>query len=200
MRAVQRHFGIWLLLVSGAAAQSSTQTAAVQNVTATREGADLRVEITLSAPVTPAVETAVHPDRILLDFPATSCGDRPQKVEVNRNGVQRVRTAQHSAAPLVTRVVLDLDRAHPYTLKAEGNRIILTVSPAENARRSVSQGAPVAATSGNLIGIFRRRQEAPAPVTEENFPASPPPPPPAVAAGPSPVPASNGSPVAALPP
>ena len=48
-------------------------TATVQHVTAAREGTDLRVEITLSAPVKPTVETAANPDRILLDFPGTTC-------------------------------------------------------------------------------------------------------------------------------
>ena len=40
--------------------------------TTAREEGNLRVEITLSAPVKPSVETAVDPDRILLDFPNTS--------------------------------------------------------------------------------------------------------------------------------
>jgi len=118
----------------------------------------------LSASVQPAVETAIHPDRILLDFPDTVCAPALQKL-VNMNGVRRVRAAQHSTNPPVTRVVVDLDRAHLYTSKAEGNQVILTVS-SNVAAREVRPGAPAAAVSGGLIGIFRKQQKW-APVTED---------------------------------
>ncbi len=188
-----------MLLLSCAAAQNTAGTATVQSVTAAREGSDLRVEVTLSSPVAPSVETAVHPDRILLDFPDTTCNDKIKNVAVNANGVQRVRTGQHSASPLITRVVLDLDQAHPYTLKTEGSRVVLTVGPAEKAR-NVSHGAPVAATSGNLIGVFRRKRETAAPVAEDNTPYETPPAPPATAKGPAFEPPSNSSSAASLPP
>lgn len=167
-----------MLMVSCAAAQSVR----VQKVTAAKEGADVRVEITLSSPVTPAVETASHPDRILLDLPGTTCTEETRQVGVHANGVRQVRTAQHSTHPLITRLVVDLDGTHPYTLKSEGNRIVVIVSPPLAARRNTRQGAPAAATSGTLIGIFRRRQEAPAATSnEEDLRAVPlPPPPPAV--------------------
>lgn len=171
-----------MLLLSCAAAQTSSPVT-VKDVTVARNGANLRVEITLSSAVKPSVETAIHPDRILVDLPDTTCGEKSQKVHVNTNGVLLIRTAQHSANPPVTRIVVDLDQEHPYTLKSEGNRIILTVAPAVNARTSKQHGAPAAATSGNLIGIFRRRQEAPAPITEDSSaPTATPPPPPSVAA------------------
>jgi len=199
MTAVQKHIGIVTLLLSCAAAQNTARTATVQTVKATREGGDLRVEITLSSPVNPSVDTAVHPDRILLDFPDTICNDNTKNVGVNANGVRRVRTGQHSTSPFVTRVVLDLDQTHPYTMKAEGNRVILTVAPAENARNA-SHGAPVAATSGNLIGVFRRKREAAPPVVDDNTAYAPPPAPPATAPGPGFEPPSNNSTVASLPP
>ena len=178
MKAVHRHLGIALLLFSCAQAQNAG-TATVQGVTTARDGESLRVEITLSAPVIPSVETAANPERVLLDFPDTTCNDNTKNVTVNLNGVRRVRTAQHSTSPFVTRVVVDLDSSHPYTLKAEGNRVILTLGPAENARRTSHSGAPVAATSGNLLGVFRRKHEANGPpIVEDNtagIPLNPPP-------------------------
>ena len=51
--------------------------------------------------------------------------------------------------------MLDLDQAHPYVVTAEGNRIVLTIEAAAESLGS-SRGAPVAATSGNLIALFRR--------------------------------------------
>jgi hypothetical protein len=197
MTAVQRYLGIITLLLSCAAAQNSSAPATVQTVTTAREGTDLRVEITLNAPVRPSVEIAENPNRILLDFPETTFSDKTKNVSVNVNGVQRVRTAQHSANPLVTRVVLDLDQVHPYVVTTEGNRVILRISPAERAR-STTHGAPAAATSGNLIGIFRRKRE-PAPVTEtrdDNAELVPPPTP----TGPAFEPPHENSSVAAIPP
>jgi len=188
-----------MLLLSCAAAQNTAGTATVQTVKATREGSDVRVEVTLSAPVKPSVDTANGPDRILLDLPDTACSDSTRNVTVNANGVRRVRTGQHSTTPLITRIVLDLDRAHPYTLTTEGNRVILTVSPAEEGRK-VPSGAPVAATSGNLIGVFRRRPKTSIPPqAEDDTPYATPPPPPA-AVGPAFEPPSNDSSVAGLPP
>lgn len=175
----QKYFAISMLLLSPLVAQNTGGTAAVERVTAVEEGAGLRVEITLNGAVDPSVETAVSPDRILIDLPSTTCNACTQKVAVNANGVLRVRTGQHSTAPMVTRVVVDLDQAHPYTLKTEGNRVILTVGPAENARR-VLHGAPVAATSGSLmIGVFRKKQNTPTSIVEDNsttasMPAAPP--------------------------
>src|SRR6202140_1692535 len=154
------------LSLACAAGQNTAATMTVQHIAVTRDGTDLRIEVDLSSAVTPSVETAIHPDRILLDFPDTICGPATQKI-VNMNGVRRVRTAQHSTNPAITRIVLDLDRAHPYVLKSEGNRIIVTVSSAVVALRS---GAPVAAKSGSLTGIFRRKPHTLEVSTEENAP------------------------------
>ncbi len=176
MMAVQKHLGTLLLLLSCAVAQNTTGIATVENITVAREGTDLRVEVTLSSAVRPSVETAVGPDRILLDFPDTTCGDKVEK-SVNMNGVRRVRAALHASAPPITRIVLDLDQAFPYNLKTEGNRIILTISPAVVARTN-RQGAPAAAASGGLIGIFRHAKSAPVPVAADHPPESPLPAPP----------------------
>jgi hypothetical protein len=197
MTAVHKHIGTLMLLLSYAAAQDTAGTATVQNIAIAREGTDLRVEVTLSAPVKPSVETAIHPDRILLDLPDTICTDKTKKVDVHTNGVNRVRAGQHSTSPLITRVVLDLDQAHPYRLKSEGNRIILIVSSTAAARET-HPGAPAAATSGTLIGIFRRKQGTLPSVAEDSAPApAEPTPPPSTAA--VAIPASSSS-ASALPP
>ncbi len=188
-----------MLLLSCAAAQNTGGIATVQRVTAIPDGGDLRVEVTLSSGVTPSIQTAVHPNRILLDFPNTACNDSTRSVAVNANGVRRVRTGQHSAAPLVTRMVLDLDQARPYTLAVQGNHIIVTVGPADIAHKKTN-GAPVAATTGNLLGgVFHRKREKLAPVTgDELEPDTLPAPPPSVT-GPAFEPPSSNS-TASLPP
>lgn len=155
MNAVQRHLAITMLLVSCALGQSGAGNATVQNVAVTRDGRGLRVEITLSAPVQPSAEVAVNPDRILLDLPGTTSPSKAQTV-VNMDGLRRIRAGQHSTNPMVTRVVLDLDRERPYEMKLDGTRIILTLRPVASASRSRSSG-PASPTSLGLSGIFRRK-------------------------------------------
>ena len=199
MTAAQKHFGIALLLLSCAAAQNPTPLT-VRKVTTSRQGSDLRIEITVSAPVKPEVDTAVNPNRILLDFPNTICNNSTRNVSVHANGVRQVRTAQHSTTPYVTRVVLDLDEVHPYVVTAEGNSIILTVAGEE---KHASHGAPVAATSGNILaGVFRKRRDGTPPVIgdESNNSAPSLPAPPPTVAGPEFQPPSSSSSAASLPP
>lgn len=199
MRAGQKHLVVTMLLLSCATAQNSSDAVKVQQVTTARDGANVRVEITLSAPVKPRVEVAENPHRILLDFPDTVCGDCAKTVSVQSSAVQRIRTAQHSMNPAVTRVVVDLSEMLPYVVTAEGNRVILTLEAAEK-RRSASRGAPVAATSGNLISVFRRHRNN-APVEDQSggggdgLPAPPP-----TLSGPAFEPPSEKSSAAALPP
>src|SRR5256885_12883741 len=111
MMVFQKHLGAVLVLASWAAAQNGT-TATVQNVTVAREGTDVRVEITLSAPVTPSVDTAVKPNRILLHLPETMPGTSLKAVPVNDNGVRQERTGHHTTQPLATPIVLDFDQLH----------------------------------------------------------------------------------------
>src|SRR5271165_1082906 len=185
MIGVQKNLTILLLSVSWAAAQNGAGTAFVQHVSAVPDGTDLRIEVTLNSSVSPSVETAVNPDRILIDLPETTCNACTQNVSVNSSGIRRVRTGQHSTRPMVTRIVVDLDQAHPYTMRTEGNRVILTVGPAENAHFQM-HGAPVAATLGNLVAVFRRKREtAPPPVVDNNTAYVPPPTPPPAPQGPS---------------
>ena len=197
MTAAQKHVAVLMLLLSCAVAQNAGGPATVQAVKVARAESDLRVEITLSSPVKASADEAVHPDRILVDLSGAICNDvcteTMRKIEVNSNGVRRVRTAQHSSSPPITRIVLDLDAAHPYTLKSEGNHIILTVSP-----RSSSRGAVAQAVSGTVIGIFRRQPRAPAQTTDDNSARVPLPEPPAPTAPVSS--ATSTSSVAAPPP
>jgi hypothetical protein len=176
--AAQKQFGTLLLLVSLAMAQDMTSgTAAVKSVQVVRAGNDVRVEVTLSAPVKASVITAKDPDRLVLDLPNTLPGAEQQHIAVNHSGVRAVRVGLNRANPPVTRVVVDLDQAQPYALQSDGNRISLTVSPAVSSRTSPRRGAPTAGASGGLIGIFRRRQSTPPPVASADSTPVPPPPP-----------------------
>ncbi len=177
MTVVQKQIATLLLLVSLAGAQTAGP-ATLQDVRVSRAGQDVRIEVTLSAPVKASMITAVHPDRLVLELPNTTVSARQQHIPVYYNGVRVVRYALHQASPAVTRVVIELDQAQPYALQTNGSQLILTVSPELASRANSHRGAPAAAASGGFIGVFRRKQDTipPEPVNENaQIPVAPPP-------------------------
>jgi len=157
MKAVLKRFGMLMLLVSCAAAQN--RIAAVRDVTAAKEGTGVRVEVTTTSAVGASVKTATHPDRLVLELAGAKYEKKTESMNVNFNGVRKVRTAQYGDVPPVVRVVVDLDQPHEYTMKHEGTGIILDIlAPAKLATGS-SRGAPGAWASGSITGIFRRHTD-----------------------------------------
>lgn len=150
-----------MLLVSCAAAQD--RIAAVQDVTAAREGTAVRVEVKISSSVEASVKTVSHPDRLVLDIASARCERKAGRVIVNFNGVRKVRTAQYSDGPPVVRLVVDLDRPHEYTMRQEETRIILDIHASAELQTGLSQGAPGAGAPGSITGIFRRHKNPQAP-------------------------------------
>ena len=170
------------MLASTAAAQSAGPGAlSVRDLRVVRDTSNnLRVEITLSAPLasTPSATVATSPNRVVLDLPNTLSDAKQQQLSVNYNGVRRVRLGLNSATPPTTRVVVEMDEAHPYDLQSDGTRVTLVIGQAPNAIASSGQGAQAAGASGGLVGIFRRRP-VPPPMESSNDSATglPPPPP-----------------------
>ena len=178
----RRQCGLLLMMASWAAAQGTIPGAvSVQDLRVVRDPANnLRVEITLSAPsnTAPSVTVATNPSRLVLDLPNTLSGAKQQQLSVNYKGVRRVRLGLNSAVPPITRVVVEMDEAHPYSLQSEGRRVTLVISPAPNAIASSGQGAQAAGVSGGLVGIFRRRPTPPPMETGNDSATGLPPPPP----------------------
>jgi len=159
MKAIRRHLVLCALLVSAAIAQNTTRPATLQNVTVGRDAHGLRVELTLSATVQPSIKATVSPYQILIDLPATTSNGPFQK-EIDSDGVRKIHADLHGAVPPITRIVIDLDQAHPYTLNVERNQIVVTVSPAPSAGAAHSI-APARPVKFGLSGIFRRQAAPP---------------------------------------
>ncbi len=123
----------------------------------------------LTGSVQASVETAINPDRLVLILPGTVSDAKQKRFPLDANGVHGVRLGLNSASPPVTRVVVDLDSAHPYTLNTEGNRITLRVQPSANAEVVVRHIPPAPAASAPLIGVFHRKPQTPAsePITAQ---------------------------------
>jgi hypothetical protein len=166
MKAVQVQLGLFLLTAACAAAQARPAT--LRGLKVTHDNRGVAVEITLSAPISPSVLVTRDPHRLVLDFPNTTTANQ-RRVEVNSNDVRAVRYALHSADPLVTRVVVELEREHPYELHSDDNRVTLNVSSPVATKASRRRGPPAAGSWG-IIGIFRRRWPESRPVyaSEDN--------------------------------
>ncbi|HST11173.1 MAG TPA: AMIN domain-containing protein [Terriglobales bacterium] len=119
------------LLVSLCAAKNvgTEAPASIELVRVVPNGDKLRIEVQLTGVVNPRVLIAANPARLVLELPNTNARARQQHIAVNQQGVKDLRIGLTSADPMITRVVVDLDCAHPYGLSTEGNTIALTVLP-----------------------------------------------------------------------
>ena len=152
MKSITVQLGSWLLGTCYLAAQTLSP-ANIQKVQVVNAGPDVRIEVTLSVPVTPSVEVATNPDRLVLELPNTSSEGKQKHVAAHSPGVRGVRVGLHQADPPVTHLVVDLDASAPYRLVAEGNRVTLIVSPVSAS--ASSHLPPASAVSRGLAGIFR---------------------------------------------
>lgn len=155
MRVVQKQLVATALLLTSAVAQSP-KGVTLQDFLVSRDSKGLRVEVTVSSPVRPAVIVAHHPERLLLQFPNAMDGTEGKKITVNSDGVRTVHTVLTYEDGQSADVVVDLDHILPYELTSEGSRIVLTIRSNADAKAHSSQGAAVAASSRGLGAIFRR--------------------------------------------
>src|ERR1700675_1875416 len=120
---------------------------------------EIRVEVTLSTAVTPSVEVAQHPDRLVLKLPGTVSSVQQKRLAVRQLGVRSVRFGLNRSNPPETHLVVDLDQEHPYRILTDGTKIILVVETplSVSARR---RDVPAGAASRPLISSLRRRQDS----------------------------------------
>src|ERR1700756_950143 len=171
-----------LLFVSLLAAQAQPGAPIqIEKMKVVKQGTDVWVELSLSQPITPSSETASDPDRIVLILPDTISVARQQRVPVNLNGLRSIRIGLNNAEPPITRVVLDLDSAHPYEIATDGATITVKVqgSAAIPSSSTAQRSGPApAAASGPRAGVFRRAPKTPPAVVDNGGAAGIPPPPP----------------------
>jgi type IV pilus assembly protein PilQ len=91
-------------------------------------GEDVEVRLDLSEPIAnPTSFTIDNPARIAIDLPQTRLGAVEKVTRIDTGIVRDVRSVEAGGK---TRVVVDLVRLSPYTLRAENNSLILTFSKA----------------------------------------------------------------------
>ena len=108
--------------------------------------------------------------RLYLDFPGVAT-EAPAVTEVNQGPVERVRVAVNSQKPMVTRVVVDLDRPATHLVESvgDGREVKVTFRQAAGGPPvAVPVAAPVAAAASSPAPV-----EPPADIVDLTAPAPP---------------------------
>lgn len=118
--------------------------AVVQNVRIIRERGVPDVEIQLSHPVSPEIQTLYSPPRLVIDLPNTRLGMQQKRIAVGQENIRAIRAEQHQQGSVSTRIVLDLVAPYGYSWDTAGNRLIVRLRPAAdlNARSDAALQTP----------------------------------------------------------
>src|SRR6266576_232442 len=138
---IYRYIYLLFVIASVAAYAASNQPAVISNVRVETEGDRVSVEVDLSDSITPTMAFAKNPDRLIADFPNVSPKQWVQHIAVGKNGVARVRIGLNHASPPVTRVVVDLDSLHSFTVEASDRKVLLNILPASAKQPVAETGA-----------------------------------------------------------
>jgi type IV pilus assembly protein PilQ len=122
------------------------------------EGGAVRITMTLSsAAPEPVVFSVDKPARVSLDLADTKLAV-PERFK--RVGAGRVRSVAVAEASGRTRVVVEMSELAPYTVRAEGNQVVLELQGGSTGVTTTSSGGgPVGAASKILSIDFRRGEK-----------------------------------------
>src|SRR6185312_15043465 len=113
------------LLTLPAYSQSKHQLE-VQKIYVTPQG-PIQLQVQTSFPVAPQAQVISNPERLIIDVPGAVPGSALHGLVVNRGDVKRVRVGLFSTAPLVTRIVLDLNSPQSYRVTPMSSGFTVTL-------------------------------------------------------------------------
>jgi AMIN domain len=119
-----------MAVVSAAARK---QPAAVMSVTITPKGEESVLAINASGSLTPKIETAEGPLRLVIDLPNATLTRAHKKIPFRNEQIKGVRVSQYQSEPAVTRIVVDLASPVRYNWDALGNQLNIRIRPDEAA-------------------------------------------------------------------
>lgn len=122
---------LFVLVVLVGSSEAARQTV-VQKISVTGNE-PLQVRVQTSTPATPQAQIITGPDRLVIDVPGAIPGAALHNRTLNRSEVERLRVALFSAAPPVTRIVLDLSSPQGYRIAPTDSGFTVTVG-ADNAK------------------------------------------------------------------
>jgi type IV pilus assembly protein PilQ len=129
------------------AAFAQTQSRLTKIELQPQPGEQLEVRLVLDGPAPqPVAFTIDNPARLSVDLPGTSVALESRRVDVNTAGVDTIVAAEASGR---TRVVFNLDSMQPYTTRASGNIVYVTLGRGQAATAAAaSAGTGGAAAAG----------------------------------------------------
>lgn len=102
----------------------------IERVTIESTPPTTRVVLQLDGAAEPEVSLLVN-QRLVVDVPGTTCEALPRVVESAGDPlVERVRTGQHAAPAVKSRVVIDLRERADFTVRSQDDRIVVLLAPA----------------------------------------------------------------------
>jgi hypothetical protein len=113
--------------------------ATIKNVKVVHEKSGYAVEIVMSRPVPPALQTQPGaPPRLVIDLPNTNVGEKQQKnTYLKGDQFTGMRVEQLQATPPVARISVDLVEAKPYTWDGAGNRLTVRLKPPDAPKAKI---------------------------------------------------------------
>lgn len=120
-------------------------------------GDNLQVVLTLNGPATaPRAFHTENPNRIVLDLPGVTNGLEKKSIPVNVGGAQSIQAVEAGGR---TRVVINLSDMKPYSTRAEGDRILLTLQSGSGfAAARAPAAAPVSAEPRTVAPVLGQRR------------------------------------------
>jgi AMIN domain len=123
--------GLSLLLLLGISMPAWAQAkSAVRRVQVLGSKNAVEIEVEGSATLVPQTRVLTGPDRLVIDFPNTTPGDKLRPQAINRGEVKDVRVGLFQANPPVTRLVLDLNSPQSFQIFPDGHNVIIKVTGA----------------------------------------------------------------------
>ncbi len=133
---------------------------AIEKVTFAREEDVTRVQILANGPVEYRAFQLASPPRLVVDIPQTESRAGSREIAVGIAPLKSIRVAQFSHAPLVSRVVMDLDGVVPYRVQPRGN--ILEVEVMAPGAKNVPAARPALEQTASRTALAETRPGAPA--------------------------------------
>ncbi len=100
----------------------------LEEIRATSSNGEVVVSLLGDGAFAPKTFALENPPRVVVDLPGVKNDLRRRAIVVKSDLVTRIRVSQFSTSPdMITRIVLDLSRPTPYSIRADGERLAVVV-------------------------------------------------------------------------
>jgi AMIN domain-containing protein len=104
--------------------------AAISNVRLQHTKARSTLEVTATQPLDPDIQQIESPPRLVIDLPNSRVAVKSKKISIGEDGIGGIRIDQFRDRPPVTRIVVDLLKAHTFRWNVANNVLVVTLEPA----------------------------------------------------------------------